>query len=688
MILLESGIQDLRSFDAKYQLARQLAVYGYRAVIDDATAPETLPGAMKYEAIPYLANISDINIEHMLLIGAEAISDDTLAGLRDHRFAPLTRASAIGRFGDTQSSISAQAKLAYVLGFEPEVHDLTNLQPNPMLQPSLAPLLASKAKEQKRDQRQTQIFLILPKEVLEDESILPYLTVLDQMSGVECRVITAGIGKDQIKTSPSASTRVFGFSELFPATFASMADIAVFYGPNIPGERMASLALDLMRQGGMVIDSTETGALLETGAPVVRGPTDIRSLAMFLQGSILVNRKAIGAEAAEHPWIRENSLERLLEAISFKKPKKQKIRKPREPRTIFFPTNGVGLGHAQRCALVARQMKTSKNVAFTAFPSCVPMLQSYGFDCLPLVQKSEFHSSNGSNDLLNYLRLGHTLDLGDRLVFDGGYVFDSVYRTILEKQLSAIWIRRGLFQPGQTGRTPLERESVFEKVIVPAEVFEELNTNYTYSDHVYHVGPIVQQNELKTKDRNKLRARIKTLFKSPFKKLVVTLLGGGEAADRTAQMQSLCSQFAAHPDCLHLIVVWPNAKISSSLMGWPNSHIVRSMRAAELSQAADFIVSATGYNSFNEAMYHAVPAIFIPQMAPYTDDQERRARAATERDLSVMVLSNELLLLQREVSAFLEGDKANAIRKNLKALRLPETGTKAAAKLIEAGPSK
>jgi hypothetical protein len=91
-------------------------------------------------------------------------------------------------------------------------------------------------------------------------------------------------------------------------------------------------------------------------------------------------------------------------------------------RTVFLPTNGNGLGHAQRCLQIAEGMGGTE-IAFAAFPSCVPMIEEAGHPCLPLVQRTEDHADRNANDLLNSLRLRRNLVPGDRLVFDGGYVF-------------------------------------------------------------------------------------------------------------------------------------------------------------------------------------------------------------------------------------------------------------------------
>ncbi|MGB7271289.1 MAG: hypothetical protein WBC90_17410, partial [Albidovulum sp.] len=66
------------------------------------------------------------------------------------------------------------------------------------------------------------------------------------------------------------------------------------------------------------------------------------------------------------------------------------------------------------------------------------------------------------------------------------------------------------------------------------------------------------------------------------------------------------------------------------------------------------------------------------------DDQTRRARAAADRGLSICILENELLLLEREVTACLDGGKAALLRASLGGADLPPPGTKKAAQLIAA----
>jgi UDP:flavonoid glycosyltransferase YjiC (YdhE family) len=301
---------------------------------------------------------------------------------------------------------------------------------------------------------------------------------------------------------------------------------------------------------------------------------------------------------------------------------------------------------------------------------------------VPLVQKSTEHPEEFANDLVNAVRLLRTLRAGDHLVFDGGYVFDSIYRAIHETGCTATWIRRGLWRPGQVADAPIERERAFRHVLVPEEAFAELNIDYSRGAHVRRVGPIVQPPP--ALPRETVRARLAETFGREFDRLVVTMLGGGVASDRTAQVHAISGFLEHRADCLHVVVVWPNSKVAPGLAGWRNTRLVRTRESLALAVAADVAISAVGYNTFHELIYNGIPAILIPQVAAYLDDQERRARAASDRGAAETVLAHELLLLERKVADLLDRGGAERLRAALAALDVPETGNRAAAQLIEA----
>ena len=681
MILIEAGERSERAHDAKILFASQLAGRGYAVAIDDKSVPDDLDRNQKYELAPLLVEMPEAELSHVIVIGAENISDETLMQLRNYALGPDVAVSGVGRFADVQSLAGSRAKIAYALGREPNMVDLGDINAKPLVEVSVSPLLAA-ATNQRAIAEPPRLFVFLPPDLLEDPMTLPILSAMDQLPGVRLSLIVTGKSKEVIRASRYAHLSVFGYTEMATTAFAELADIVAFLGESIPGERMAVLALEMMRSSKVVIDCTGSAGFVSRGAPALRGPQDLAALPNYLDNSVLINLAAIGKHAGESKWLKSYSIERLEKALGLSLPDASAAPE-RNAKTIFVPTNGNGLGHAQRCTLIASAMSDPAASVFAAFPSCVSLVGSKGFACMPLVQRSEEHPEDFANDLLNYLRLQRSVRPGDRLVFDGGYVFDSIYRTIMEKELSAFWIRRGLWLPGQMNPVSLDREKAFNKVIVPDEAFDELNTASGFGRNIHHVGPIVQRLPAKTQSPSKLKSALNAHLGVDFEHLVVTMLGGGVAADRSAQIQTLCNLFERRNNCLHLIVVWPGSSVSPGIYGWQNSRAIQTKNALALCQAADLVISAAGYNSFHEILYHGIPAIFVPQMAAYMDDQERRAKSASDRGLSATVLASEMLLLEREVKAFLDGGKAAEIRQTLSNTTLPEPGNAAAAALIE-----
>ncbi|MGC9420467.1 MAG: glycosyltransferase, partial [Rhodovulum sp.] len=647
MILVEAGSRSQRACDAQLILAAQLAARGHRVAIDAAGLPADLDRGRTYEAAPFLVDPEDLEVTAVVLLGADALADQALAALRDRVLAADVPVVATGRFGDHQAYLGARARIAYALGREPRVIDLAETQPRPLIARAMTPLVAELAPRPRPLGRVPMLTVALGASALDGPDALPRLAQMTGRAGFGFQLIANGEQKDLIKASRYHDLPVVTFTELSPVTLAAGTDVFAVYGQGVPGERMAALATCLMAAGGVVIDCTEDRAFLAQGAPALRGPEDPAALEPYLTDTVFVNLAQIGAQTAAAPWIAAADIARLETAAGLAPAPATPMAAPAAPtrprRTLFLPTNGVGLGHAQRCTVIADALPEGEAAAFAAFPSCVPMILRRGYDCLPLVQKSPDHPEPYANDVLTYLRLGRALAPGDRLVFDGGYVFDSIFRTVLERDLPAVWIRRGLWPQGSSSDIALDRERIFARVIVPAEAFPELNDAYSFGPRIQPVGPVLRMGRLNAAARAALRERLADRFARPFDRLVISMLGGGVASDRTAQLQAIAGMLAPRPDVLHLVVVWPGANVSAGLYAWPNTRVVQTFEALSLCLAADLVISAAGYNSVHEILYHRIPAVLIPQSAPYLDDQTRRAQALAERGLAEMIEEADLM---------------------------------------------
>ena len=470
MILLEAGEPSDKAFDAKIVFAMTLCARGHRVAINQKTLPPELARAQRYEVAPFLCDVETIEISRILVIGAENLSGDTLLNLRSLRLGAQVPVTAIGSFSDHQTQISSRSKLAYCLGREPEVIDLRDLHQKTLIPAPMTPLLAPPPPISHR-QGKPNVFIFVPDEVLEDPATLPILTALDNHAEFRLGLILSGKGHEATRAARFPGLTSYASRDVSPMALAQLADVAVFLGEAVPDERMAVFAIALMRAARVLVDCTSQRGFLAGGAPALQGPMELAGLANFLTQTVMVNRAEIGRQTGVSPWLASHGIERLEQALGLPAPDAAKLPGASGP-IMFHPTNGVGLGHARRCLEIAAAMTRPAAAAFAAFPSCLPMIAAQGHACVPLVQKSPFHSEEYANDILNYIRFRQILREGSVFVFDGGFVFDSVCRIIQEKSLSGVWIRRGLWQPGQITATTLEREKVFGKVIVPDEAFE------------------------------------------------------------------------------------------------------------------------------------------------------------------------------------------------------------------------
>ncbi|PPB82281.1 glycosyl transferase family 28 [Albidovulum inexpectatum] len=681
MILIEAGEISERGMDAKLIVADQLSRLGHRVVLDDRTLPPDLGRHHAYEAAPFAADLSGLALDHLLMLGAETLTDEILLRLRTLDLAPDARMTALGRFGDVQARISAQSRLAFAACREPDIIDLNELIGPGFPDRAMTPLCTRIA--HRDPARPPRLALVLTQECFEDPSILlPDLAVMDAMPDYSLVVIAPGQAKTQIMQSAWSGLRVLNFSELMPTALARRLDAVAFLGDAVPGERMATLAIEVLGRGGVVLDATGPGILAGAGAPIVRVPAALAALDAHLRRLVLPNLAEIGRRNLQDDWLVRRDLKHLERALGLEPARRDSVTdQPR--RTLFFPTNGVGLGHARRAVLVAGEVQRGEQPVFAAFPSCVDLVRQSGFPCLPLVQRSDRQPQEHANDILTWLRLRRVLRRGDRLVFDGGYVFDSVHRVIHERDLDAVWIRRGLFQPGAGTPASADRASDFRAVIVPSEAFDELNAPVTGLQRVHRVGPIVDlADPMGADERETRRSELSRQLGRGFDQLVVSMLGAGVAADRSAQLQLIAALCDGQPGCLHLAIIWPGGAVPPGLSRWPSTRVVQTRHALALCRIADAVVSAAGYNSFHELLYHRVPAIFIPQMAPFMDDQERRTRAAADRGLAVTVGADEFLQLERELVTFLRGETAGRLAQALASVTLPAPGTRDAARIV------
>jgi hypothetical protein len=686
MIFVECGTAGDGGVEDAAVLAASLSDADLPAAVLRSSLPDDLPFTAAYDFVRYVASGPATADDRLLILHAHAVDDERLSALRRLSVSGLSACVAAGHFQDRQAEFATRARLGYALGHEPDLLPLPDEGRTTLAHPG-APVFGVDRGQIPQRHGRLRVLLIDPPAV--ESGTGRMFQALSASRRLETTILTNGKTKSEL-VARGETLPIYHYGEAPPGALARRTDVAVFCGPVPKAYRLRMLLADLAVSGAGLLDASEGFQTRRLDPSFVPAPADPTALAAFLVSEILpdagdlreLSRRSATASQSREAFAALSASLRAGDVAPHRPRRRAQTVTDGPARVVFMPTNGVGLGHAQRCSLIAGSLDRSQvEPVFAAFPSCARMLKSYGFDVMPLVAKSGLHAESLANDLVNYGRIDDLAASSSAFVFDGGFIFNSVFRTILDRAPASVWIRRGLWQGAQDNSLALEREKIFDRVIVPQEAFDELNETYSSGERVCPVGPIVQRTDLDEDARRSLRSALAGQFGLPFSTLVVTMLGGGVAADRSAQTIALAATLSRRPDLLHLVVVWPTATIDPGLFGWPNTRIVKTHHASALVAASDLYVSAAGYNSFHEALYNRVAAIFIPQMASYMDDQRARAAAAHDRGLAKLVEPHEIMSLDATVGQMLDGEAA-AIRERLTAQDLPDPGCTAAADLI------
>jgi UDP:flavonoid glycosyltransferase YjiC (YdhE family) len=361
---------------------------------------------------------------------------------------------------------------------------------------------------------------------------------------------------------------------------------------------------------------------------------------------------------------------------------------PQEPsqlprRVVMMAINGHGLGHAQRVTAVAgalRRKAPDINVSIATFPTCFEFVGARGYALIPMAGRP-LAQNDSAVETANLKRLHPELASADTFVFDGGHPYDSVVGLLQNFPGRSIWIRRGLWRQWQDNLSSHEREKYFSHVVRPIEAFAELNSSSQYSSvDEQDVGPVVAEADGFEKVEEFLRPH-----RQAGKQIVVTMLGSGQAGKREHLGHFVCRAIERYDNVINILIKWPQDTGQGVAMAYDNSIAIESVWGTAFVKQADLVISACGYNTFHECLYYQTPALFIPQSAGWLDDQERRAEAAAERDVAVVIDQSDMLGMRDALDGLLTSGGLADMRKTLAGLDLPSPGAAQLAEMIAHG---
>jgi UDP:flavonoid glycosyltransferase YjiC (YdhE family) len=117
------------------------------------------------------------------------------------------------------------------------------------------------------------------------------------------------------------------------------------------------------------------------------------------------------------------------------------------------------------------------------------------------------------------------------------------------------------------------------------------------------------------------------------RRLALVALGAGNINDTSHQTGAVMAALQR----LGVEICVTQTDIARSDRARTDVHLVREFPLSRRFRAFDLAVSASGYNSFHELLRFGIPTLFIPNQDTALDDQEARARFASDRGMAHML---------------------------------------------------
>ncbi len=338
---------------------------------------------------------------------------------------------------------------------------------------------------------------------------------------------------------------------------------------------------------------------------------------------------------------------------------------------VFFCTNGSGIGHLTRIMAVAKRLGDDVQPIIVTTSKAIKWVAQEKFfvEHIPDI-RGIMAEPNGWNDFL-YRRLFDILTFynAEGFVFDGNFPYQGIVDLLVDMEhLKTFWIRRGMWKEDSDGSAEkaLAREKYFDYVIQPTDFAQSKDKGKKFrpSEKLKEVAPIVYLDsaELIAKPEAKQKLGL-----NPNKKSVFIQLGSGNYVDVTPSYKCSIEHLRSYPDVE--IVLGKSPIANDNFAEDSNIVIIEAYPISKYFNAFEFMISATGYNTFHECMTFGLPTIFIPVVGALTpgtlEDTKPRATFAESLGLCIHATLNDEAGLKASIDAMLSG-KAEAIRQKFR----------------------
>lgn len=364
------------------------------------------------------------------------------------------------------------------------------------------------------------------------------------------------------------------------------------------------------------------------------------------------------------PWkIIDYGLSRLGKK-KFRQTELQSLDIKRRKSIVMFPTNGVGFGHFTRLLSVARAIKKIEpevEIVFFTTMTTLHLCKSEDIISYRIPGRKEFDDLDAAGwNALNEETLSTVFSAHRPMmfVFDGAFPYRGMLNSINGRNdMKRIWLKRGTMKKGATN-IPRDSLEHFDHIIRPQDSVKlSLSDEFPSDLDIVQCNPIIllERNELFSREISRSRLGI-----SQHLTVVYIQLGAGNI-NQIGTIINQCIQILQKVKNVHVV-------IGESIIGKPvdisgqRVQILRDYPNSLYFNGFDFAIIAGGYNSYHETVYHALPAICIPNTNTGMDDQLARANVAGKNKSMLVLEDPGLAELEESVGKMLDPEFRSRLR--------------------------
>ncbi len=226
------------------------------------------------------------------------------------------------------------------------------------------------------------------------------------------------------------------------------------------------------------------------------------------------------------------------------------------------------------------------------------------------------------------------------VVFDGTWPYDGIRRVReVYSEVRWVWSRRGMWRRGKSVEQ-IAKAAWFHEVLAPGELAEPYDKGATSAAGGIRLGPVTLLDADELDDRDAARQALGLPLD---RRLALLALGAGNINDTSQETGAVVAALQR----LGVEICVTQTEIAQSNRTGVGVHVVREFPLSRRFRAFDLAVSASGYNSFHELLRFGIPALFIPNQETALDDQEGRARFASDQGIAHMLGGSPWMLRLR-----------------------------------------